>query len=77
MNRITEKIKVRVFINTTYDMCPGSHVGPETIAIFFMGKDRELTGALSGLRQSLINRTEENLSRILSPEHVTTQRNLQ
>ena len=77
MNRITEKIKVRGFINTTYDMCTGSHVGPETIAIFFMGKDRELTGALSGLRQSLINRTEENLSRILSPEHVTTQRNLQ
>ena len=77
MNRSTEKIKVRGFINTTYDMCTGSHVGPETIAIFFMGKDRELTGALSGLRQSLINRTEENLSRILSPEHVTTQRNLQ
>ena len=77
MNRITEKIKVRGFINTTYDLCTGSHVGPDTIAIFFMGKDRELTGALSGLKQSLLNRTGENLSRILSPEHVAAQRNLQ
>lgn len=77
MNRITEKIKVRGFINTTYDLCTGSHVGPETIAVFFMGKDRELTGALSGIRQSILNRTEENLSRILAPEHVAAQRKLQ
>ena len=40
-NKILEKIKVREFINTTYDFGTGSHVGPDTIAIFFMGKDRE------------------------------------
>jgi len=44
MNEITKRIKVRGFINTTYDFCTGSHVGPETIALFFLGKDRELSG---------------------------------
>lgn len=44
MNEITKRIKVRGFINTTYDFCTGSHVGPETIALFFLGKDRELNG---------------------------------
>ena len=39
---IKEKIKVRDFINTSYDFCTGSHVGPDTIALFFIGKDREL-----------------------------------
>lgn len=42
MNRINEKVKVRGFINTSYDFCTGSHVGPETIALFFIAKDREL-----------------------------------
>lgn len=41
---IQKRIKVREFINTSYDYCTGSHVGPETIAIFFMAKDRELGG---------------------------------
>lgn len=44
MNEITKRIKVRGFINTTYDFCTGSHVGPETIALFFLGNDRELNG---------------------------------
>ena len=44
MNEITKRIKVRGFINTTYDFCTGSHVGPDTIALFFLGKDRELDG---------------------------------
>ena len=42
MDKIKEKIKVRDFINTSYDFCTGSHVGPDTIALFFIGKDREL-----------------------------------
>ena len=42
MEKIREKIKVRDFINTSYDFCTGSHVGPDTIALFFIGKDREL-----------------------------------
>ena len=37
---------VREFINTSYDFCTGSHVGPETIALFFIGYDRELQGRL-------------------------------
>ncbi|MBO4653760.1 MAG: DegV family protein [Lachnospiraceae bacterium] len=44
MNEITKKVHVRGFINTTYDFCTGSHVGPDTIALFFLGKDRELGG---------------------------------
>ena len=44
MNEITRRIKVRGFIDTTYDFCTGSHVGPDTIALFFIGKDRELNG---------------------------------
>lgn len=43
MDKIQEKIKVRAFINTSYDFCTGSHVGPDTIALFFLGKDRELS----------------------------------
>ncbi len=42
MRKIEEKVKVRRFINTSYDYCTGSHVGPGTIALFFMAKDREL-----------------------------------
>ena len=43
MKKIQERIKVRDFINTSYDFCTGSHVGPDTIALFFIGEDRELT----------------------------------
>ena len=46
MKRITDRIKVREFINTSYDFCTGSHVGPDTIALFFIGYDRELGGKL-------------------------------
>ena len=42
MKKIQEKVKVRGFINTSYDYCTGSHVGPGTIALFFIAKDREL-----------------------------------
>ena len=42
MNEIQKRITVRDFINTSYDYCTGSHVGPDTIAMFFMAKDREL-----------------------------------
>lgn len=41
-HKIQERISVRRFINTSYDYCTGSHVGPGAIALFFMGKDREL-----------------------------------
>lgn len=44
MEGIQKHIKVRSFINTSYDFCTGSHVGPDTIAMFFMGNDRELQG---------------------------------
>ena len=44
MKKIQEKVKVRQFINTSYDYCTGSHVGPGTIALFFIAKDRELEG---------------------------------
>lgn len=43
MEKIQEKVKVREFINTSYDYCTGSHVGPGTIALFFIGGDRELS----------------------------------
>lgn len=42
MDEIRKRINVRDFINTSYDFCTGSHVGPDTIALFFMAKDREL-----------------------------------
>lgn len=42
MEEIQKRIQVREFINTSYDYCTGSHVGPDTIALFYMAKDREL-----------------------------------
>lgn len=42
MEEIQKRVKLRGFINTAYDYCTGSHVGPDTIALFFMAKDREL-----------------------------------
>ena len=42
MEEIKKRLKLRGFINTSYDYCTGSHVGPDTIALFFMAKDREL-----------------------------------
>lgn len=44
MEGIKKRVNVRDFINTSYDFCTGSHVGPDTIALFFMAKDRELAG---------------------------------
>ena len=43
MEEIQKRVKLRSFINTSYDYCTGSHVGPDTIALFFMAKDRELS----------------------------------
>ena len=31
MEEIQKRVKVREFINTSYDFCTGSHVGPDTI----------------------------------------------
>ena len=42
MEENRKRVKLRGFINTSYDYCTGSHVGPDTIALFFMAKDREL-----------------------------------
>ena len=47
MDEIQKRVHVRDFINTSYDYCTGSHVGPDTVALFFMAKDRELGGAES------------------------------
>lgn len=43
MEKIQQRVKLRGFINTSYDYCTGSHVGPDTIALFFLAKDRELS----------------------------------
>lgn len=43
INAIKSRIPVRGVIDTSYDFCTGSHAGPDTVAVFFMGKDRELT----------------------------------
>ena len=45
MEEIQKHVHPRAFINTSYDTCTGSHVGPDTIALFFIGKDRELDGS--------------------------------
>lgn len=42
MEEIQKRVQVMEFINTSYDYCTGSHVGPDTIALFYMAKDREL-----------------------------------
>ena len=42
MEEIQKRVKVREFINTSYDYCTGSQVGPDTIALFYLGKDRSL-----------------------------------
>lgn len=42
-NRLAEMIRergARDIVIEYYDMCTGSHVGPGTVALFFMGKDR-------------------------------------
>ncbi|MCR5610193.1 MAG: DegV family protein [Lachnospiraceae bacterium] len=44
MNEIKKRVTFRDYINTSYDFCTGSHVGPDTIAVFFLAKDRELEG---------------------------------
>jgi len=55
MEQIQEKIKVRGFINTSYDFCTGSHVGPDTVALFFLGKNRELEGSHESLSAALLS----------------------
>lgn len=43
MEEIQKHIHPRMFINTSYDMCTGTHVGPDTVALFFVARDRELS----------------------------------
>ncbi|MGN0164909.1 MAG: DegV family protein [Lachnospiraceae bacterium] len=45
VKKIRERTGVKDVMITSYDFCTGSHVGPDTIAIFFLAKDRELAGA--------------------------------
>ena len=42
-NRFRKELPVQDVIVRYYDLCTGSHVGPGTIAIFFMGQDRMST----------------------------------
>ena len=45
-NDLAEKVKAlgaKDVIIEYYDLCTGSHVGPGTLALFFMGKDRRET----------------------------------
>ena len=44
VDKILERVQFKEVINTSYDYCTGSHVGPGTIALFFIGSDRELAG---------------------------------
>ena len=44
MDKIKERVQIKDVINTSYDYCTGTHVGPETIALFFIANDRELEG---------------------------------
>ena len=49
MERVQKVVKVKDFINTSYDFCTGSHVGPGALAVFFLAHDRELEGRKSGM----------------------------
>lgn len=44
IDKIKERVQVKDVINTSYDYCTGTHVGPDTIALFFIANDRELEG---------------------------------
>ena len=44
VDKIKERVNPKGFINTSYDYCTGAHVGPDAIALFFIGNDRELEG---------------------------------
>ncbi len=43
-DKVMSSCGFRDCIITSYDYCTGSHVGPETIAVFFLAKDRLLMG---------------------------------
>lgn len=45
-NKFREAVNPKDIIIASYDYCTGSHVGPDTIAVFFMAKDRELDGVI-------------------------------
>ena len=75
MRKITERVPVRGFINTTYDMCTGSHVGPDTIALFFMGADRELSGnGKDTFGRRILRHPFESINRILGKERILQPR---
>ena len=48
-----KKLGVPEVIIEYYDLCTGSHVGPGTLALFFMGKDRRGTSAPTPARTPL------------------------
>ena len=48
-----KKLGVKDVIIEYYDICTGAHVGPGTIALFFMGRDRRMSQTLSSERSIL------------------------
>ena len=48
-----KKLGVKDVIIEYYDLCTGAHVGPGTIALFFMGRDRRTSMALTPERMLL------------------------
>ena len=60
-----KKLGVKDVIIEYYDLCTGAHVGPGTIALFFMGRDRRTSMALTpercGKRKKRTNYKLRNL----------------
>ncbi|MBO4560139.1 MAG: DegV family protein [Lachnospiraceae bacterium] len=61
---VREACPVKDVIIRYYDICTGTHVGPGTVAIFFMGQDRMLDPASDAFLTQAIRSLKETGSRI-------------
>ena len=61
---VREACPVKDVIIRYYDICTGTHVGPGTVAIFFMGQDRMLDPASDAFIPQAIRTIRETGSRI-------------
>nr|MCR5324661.1 DegV family protein [Lachnospiraceae bacterium] len=63
-NLVREACPVKDVIIRYYDICTGTHVGPGTVAIFFMGEDRMMDPASESFIPQAIRTIKETGSRI-------------
>ena len=68
---VREACPVQDIVIRYYDICTGTHVGPGTVAIFFMGKGRDLNDTADSFIPQAIKGLKDSAGKLIGPRKVT------